>query len=267
MAILGELDEKWMADQVRECLTMTPIDSSACDDCEEMFPQKNDPYGVGLGGSTPPALRCPTAPVMTFRLGGGGDSPIQMQWGLENLSKGNYAANIGSGDYRVALPNGTGTDRKQAGMFSVIPIKAWTNSKTGNWRFSLGLSLKAVTDGHAQTVVVSEVLGYDSVADSRGAWALFAPGASAFTALYPPNATQPDQIAICEKTIPRADPLHCVENRKNGNLWASARSAHAGSGVLVSFVDRHTSFIENNVDLKVWQAICTRAGQENILAP
>jgi hypothetical protein len=270
MAILDQMEERRMADQVRECLAKATIESSACDDFEEMFQLVRSSSTSGPGSSTPGSLLCPRAPRMTRSLGGTGWHDFQPQLDLENLSKGNYAGNIGIRDYQAALAGFDKFDRSSAGMFQVHMIKPIRRTGLDQATLKAGLAhgvrVSQVSDGLSCTVAVSEVLGYDSVTDSRGVWALFAPGASAFTALHRPNSPQPDQVAICDETIPVEDRLHCTENRKDGNLWASARSAHPG-GVNVVYADRRVSFITDDVDLKVWRAICTRAGQENIPPP
>jgi hypothetical protein len=51
-----------------------------------------------------------------------------------------------------------------------------------------------------------------------------------------------------------------VAGRNVGDQWASARSLHSGGGVNAAYADRRVTFITDNIDINIWQSICTRAG-------
>jgi prepilin-type processing-associated H-X9-DG protein len=57
--------------------------------------------------------------------------------------------------------------------------------------------------------------------------------------------------------------MKCVQNQTDGNLWASARSQHTG-GVQAAMIDGSVRFISDNINLLVWQSVCTRAGKETV---
>ena len=81
------------------------------------------------------------------------------------------------------------------------------------------------------------------------------------------NQAQNDTIAVCESGIQATDPLHCNENRSNGDIWASARSQHPG-GVNAAMADGSARFFTESTDVSVWRALATRAngGAENLTA-
>ena len=55
-------------------------------------------------------------------------------------------------------------------------------------------------------------------------------------------------------------------NGKTAFLRASARSKHIG-GVNVAMADTSMKYIVDSVDLRVWQAMSTRAGGEQVTIP
>jgi prepilin-type processing-associated H-X9-DG protein len=119
-------------------------------------------------------------------------------------------------------------------------------------------------DGMANTLLVSEVIGYDDPADGRGAWIAPTMGGSTFTARTLPNASDPmsmDRIGMCFSGIPPTSPLRCVKNQANGQVWAAARSEHPG-GVNAAMADGSVDFFSNDIELHVWQRLATRAGGE-----
>jgi prepilin-type processing-associated H-X9-DG protein len=57
--------------------------------------------------------------------------------------------------------------------------------------------------------------------------------------------------------------MKCVQNQTDGNLWASARSQHTG-GVQAAMIDGSVRFVSDNINLLIWQSVCTRAGKETV---
>ena len=57
--------------------------------------------------------------------------------------------------------------------------------------------------------------------------------------------------------MPCGDPAASIAEQ-----YASARSRHGG-GVVVVFGDRHTQFVANEVNLRVWRAVATIDGGED----
>ena len=174
-------------------------------------------------------------------------------------------------------------NRRTAGAFGVEMIKPpphmpdlygseqrLENPKMrGVWKmgYGLGTTDASISDGTANTMMVSEVVGYDSAYDARGCWVLNMPGSAVYTAKTGPNSKYPDVTSVCYERsddgygIPEGHRLFCTENRRDGNMWAAARSSHV-EGVNVAMCDGSVEFIANDVELTVWQAMATRAGGE-----
>jgi len=139
----------------------------------------------------------------------------------------------------------------------------------GTWKMGRGDGVRSVPDGSSNTLMLSEVIGYDSIYDNRGAWVHNSPGSTVFTGYTTPNSTTPDMIPLCYEStddggggIPEADIRHCTENRRDGDIWAAARSRHPG-GVNVARADSSLAFVTDSVDPGVWKAMCTIDGPEN----
>ena len=70
-----------------------------------------------------------------------------------------------------------------------------------------------------------------------------------------------DTVPFCDPTIPTSNPMHCNQNRSDGNCWAAARSRHPG-GVNVVMADGAVGFVSSSVGIDIWQAMATIAGNE-----
>ena len=96
--------------------------------------------------------------------------------GLENLSKGNYAACLGSEHYRTAIESKTlvpheGDDSLQIGAMSIVLIPDYkrkvrdtrNGTMRGMWKLGHGWGVKSkqIKDGTSRTIVLSEVLSWD----------------------------------------------------------------------------------------------------------
>jgi len=186
-------------------------------------------------------------------------------YNLEDLSKGNYAANWGKDDYMAFK------DLSKAGTFGIVMLPGWQSltqadnhpSGLGRWKMGLGLGNRFadITDGLSNTLCVSEVIGWDSAVDARGAWTSTAAGASIFMAFTGPNSTTNDKIPMCDQLIPASDIRHCTIDQVDGNVWAAARSRHPG-GVMASMVDGSTKFYNDSIDLSVWRTLSTRCAAD-----
>ena len=254
--IMPQIEQSAMNDKLLGCLTN---ECSATDDCDRNEPTK--PWR-NFGDLIFPFMLCPSAEFIETEMNA---------WNLEDLDKGNYAANFGSatfmsftspqtaGAFGVVIPNGTPPYSRQSNNAPILK---------GIWKQALGQGVRIaqISDGTSNTLFVSELLGYDDAADGRGTWAWAGMGGSSFTALYQPNSTTNDQIPACSSTISANDPRHCKQNQTSGNVWASARSMHAG-GVNASMGDGSVRFFVNNIDLAVWQALATRANGDVAVVP
>ncbi len=300
--ILEEMGERQMAYRIQSCMAARNYKTgravndgrNAADDCE------HDWFG-NMGRTAPKIFRCPAAPAAREWI-------FTHHW--ERMAKGNYAANWGPGTYinldmtRTQLgsfqdPPKTCADtkkvfddRKLAGAFTTVWIPRWCehhppkhwpkgvvehrpNEYLGDWKMGQGLGATDAhfKDGMSNTLLISEVLTYDTAKDGRGMWPSTSMGASIFSTRYGPNSSTPDQIPLCDDTIASDDPYNrnCVKKRCHQmmtvkdslacDVWASARSRHR-KGVVTALADGSTRFISNSVALDVWQKMSTRAGED-----
>jgi prepilin-type N-terminal cleavage/methylation domain-containing protein len=275
--ILDFLGEDSLEDMIRTCMISN---KHCCDDCEHAD------VGAPIR-RTPRGYICPSAESMSILFGSqdpavdglggtiGGSGSVA---GLENLAKGNYAANFGKDSYvnsavsAMAGMPGVNYDRTNAGLFEVVPMPlpptAASAAQKGEFKMArqFGVKLPDVTDGLSTTLMISEVQIWDSYRDVRGVWSCAAPGASTFLAKTGPNSAMSDTTIGCDPSIPANDPMKCHENQNNGQIWAAARSGHSG-GVVAAMGDGSGRFFVNGIDLVVWQDLSTRAGAEIVVAP
>ena len=252
--ILSFLEEKELFRGVQECMS----NEWYCADDVERYPLdlRGNYAEVGVGEYTPNCYLCPSAPATTY-------GNAVNTWQIERVTKGNYAANWGSGTYREDFE-----DRRMAGPFGVVILpNATANRGTpggqkGRWKMgnAYGTKMGGVADGTSRTLAVSEVIGVDQEKDGRGGWVMYAMGSASFSAKTGPNSITNDQIEMCFTGIPVEDPLHCKDGRSirgTGNSFAAARSKHPG-GVNGLMVDSSVHFFSDEIDLGLWQALSTK---------
>ena len=203
----------------------------------------------GIGSYLPgPVWTCPSAPRMNQRFS---------SWSLENLVKGNYVGNFGSDTFMSFKSNLT------AGAFGVVTVPQ--NPAISRWGHGKGVKLIQITDGSSNTLLISEIYALDQNQDGRGLWIWPAMGGNTFTARNPPNSPGTDHMGGCPDppvaTMPKE--LVCTRNRTNGNVWASARSKHAG-GVNVALADGSVRWVTSAINLPTWKALATRTGNEPV---
>jgi len=231
--ILPQMEQAPLHEDVKECVAQYPNPPEYCE------------WGGGPGSWTPAAYICPSAPRLRQQFS---------YYAMENLSKGNYAANWGSNHFL------SGNVDTEAGMFGVETVRDSTpEARMGN---GTGTRFRDCVDGLSNTVLLSEIIAWDDDDDGRGVWFWGGMGGASFTAKFAPNSAGTDVFQACGATnIPAGDPLVCVENKADAQIWTSARSYHTG-GVQAAMSDGSARFISENVDLGVWQSICTRANKE-----
>ncbi len=273
--IFAHIEEPLLAEWVYECMDSH---ASAADDLEHGGSYSNRLAPGNVGTYTPKFYICPSAERMTKPLGGGGDD-----WGHDPwLAKGNYAACFGDYIYEAACPaidtreKSIDEDREwervpHRGAFQVVMVRGWEDAPQrdnadrlyGIWKmgWGQGTQMRSIHDGTSKTLAISEVIGYDSRNDARGAWVVHVPGSSLFTALTGPNSAEHDRISVCDNRIPREHPLYCERDfrQESDPMWAAARSEHP-EGVNASKCDGSVSFFLNDIDIDVWRALATRSG-------
>ncbi len=254
--IMPQIDQTTMNDKLLGCLDN---ECSATDDCDRN--KTGEPWR-DFGDLTFPFMVCPSADVMEIEVDA---------WNIEDLNKGNYAANFGSDTFMSF------NDTSTAGAFGVV-IPAGTPNYSqqttnapilkGRWKAGWGQGARIVdfTDGTSNTLFISEVVGYDDATDGRGVWAWAGMGGSTFTAKYGPNSTNNDVIPACSTQISTGSRLHCTQNQTTGAVWASARSQHPG-GVNSSLGDGSVRFYTDGIDLNVWHALATRGAGDVVSGP
>jgi prepilin-type N-terminal cleavage/methylation domain-containing protein len=268
--LLPYIEQAAMYKDIQTCLL---TEWNACDDCE------HQPGFVGR--TTPIAFLCPSATLCTIQVANG-------DLALELLSKGNYAANFGKKTYASFLVT------EEAGAFQPEPIQIWKDKWYSSEQTPLGAADSAMLpklgyglgrkpahfkDGMSNTLFISEVLGYDlpdaAAMDARGVWTSPAMGASTFSAMWGPNATGLgiEQSLACQYPtggrggVDTSHPLYCKKLTKSSTAsassWASPRSMHSG-GVVCSMADGSVGFKTDNIDIKLWQSLASRAGREPV---
>jgi prepilin-type N-terminal cleavage/methylation domain-containing protein/prepilin-type processing-associated H-X9-DG protein len=275
--ILAELEEATLARYVSDGMEVC---SNVADDLEHAAPNgeavgDGDPRNVSR--FTPAAFICPSADPMSA------GNRINTFEHDDYTSKGNYVACWGSGhylDFNPALPLPPEIEAKR-GAFGIVMVDGWEGrivapQSHGKWKTGVGQGTKfeQITDGSSNTLMISEVVGYDSSLDARGGWVLQSMGSSNFSAKWEPNAQgvgidpetnaslpKRDRIAMCDARIPAGDPLVCETRRNDGQVWAAARSRHPG-GVNAAMCDASVRFVADGVDLRAWRALATRDGGE-----
>ncbi|MCA9249362.1 MAG: DUF1559 domain-containing protein, partial [Planctomycetales bacterium] len=297
--IFAELEQPTLAEWVYEAFTRDGnVIQSATDDLEHASGDHNNRYKDGnVGVMTPEVYLCPSAERVTYF----GERPDEPLWGHDNwLSKGNYAGCFGDNSWLEATPavhfhmekdGTTGGTRLnldieeirdlRRGVFQLIQLGRFEDAvQEDNRKANLfgkmmgwgdGTQLAQITDGASNTIAASEVIGYDSTRDSRGAWVIHTPGSSVFTARLGPNSKDPDHTSVCDQSIPEDHPLYCPDEYRSpptggsqdpNAIYAAARSRHP-EGVNAVHCDGSVHFYANETDLRIWRALATRAGGES----
>lgn len=218
-------------------------------------------YGT-QGGTITPLWRCPSAGTTDVVY-------ADPQLALERLRKGNYAANFGALTFLYAVSPDSNRpanpDPSKRGAFGIVRIHKYPPSQ--RTALGRGTQLVAITDGTSNTLMLSEVLTWDTPTangtsdDWRGVWILPGIGANTFTCYTTPNSRTGDRIPSCGSGIPAGHPLACSETLTSGNTWAAARSRHTG-GVNTALCDGSVRFIRDGISLVNWQGLATAAGGE-----
>lgn len=170
----------------------------------------------------------------------------------------NYAANYGNTVFAQHDNQGV--------QFLGAPFGNTENyNNTGFDRYSArpfrGLvPFKEISDGLSNTLLVSEIVqGRGN--DMRGRIVGFADG-GAFTGWIGPNSNLPDNMLsglVCTSTSVDSDSPPCVTISNPSYL--GSRSRHP-SGVNSLFADGSATFFSDGVEIQVWRAVTTIAGDE-----
>ena len=121
-------------------------------------------------------------------------------------------------------------------------------------------SIAQVTDGTSNTVAISEIIsGPDKSRDIRGAW--WTDGGCHYEHMYSPNSSH-DAVVGWAAVICDPSKVYCDAS---AGCWStmhySAGSFHPG-GVDVGFVDGSGRFVNDTIDIAIWQALGSINGGE-----
>lgn len=186
-----------------------------------------------------PTMLCPSDKKIEVR-----NLSDRLKW-----AHGNYVANNGIGPMREVSTSDLPITRVK-GVFSL-------NSNT---RF------RDITDGTSHTAMLSELILTKQ--GMRGV--MHYPEGALYHYVFTPNPPNPDYVRIkscCGNppcTVP--DNAPCVEIYSSAfdrQHIISARSMHPG-GVNVALVDGSIRFVEDEIELDPWRALCTPSGDEVI---
>ncbi|MCA9148669.1 MAG: DUF1559 domain-containing protein [Planctomycetales bacterium] len=296
MQILGQMEEVQLQQFVVQCMQNQ---WQAADDCEHQ-PGGVGSFNTG----TPEFMLCPSAPsaIKVFSSGTVAYEGLAKGNYAACLGSGSYTESVdGSSvidDLLDASPevkhpetNQQLTRKLLKGVVTVtvIPPARDANGKVltggdiaankGMWKFGhgKGTKMRRIKDGASKTVVVSEVLTVDGKGsnaleseDIRGVWVTASMGGSTYTHWVRPNSTLPDIINSCEddpQDVPAGNQIPCTQKaprgQSAGDTYAAARSKHNG-GVVAGRADGSVGFYADDIDMKVWLALGTRAGNDKV---
>lgn len=247
--IFPYLEEPRLAELAQACNADRPVGThNPADHCESMY------SSTGLGSSQAKFLLCPSAVAANQKFSDSG-------YGLENLTKGNYVACFGSGDFLSWESSTT------SGAFGCTFLG---QDDVGNDRFQAGKGKRPgdLTDGMSNTLMLSEVIAIDvgggtTNSDIRGVWMNPSMGASVYSTRLNPNSREMDRLTACDGNIPNTSPLFCDDQDVDGpDTWAAARSYHTG-GVNAALCDGSVRFISNNINNDLYRALGTAANRDS----
>ena len=178
------------------------------------------------------------------------------------FSRSNYAYAISVNKWHNSSGGGASYQRKRGETDDLLPA-LYTNSTT---------EIQDITDGTSHTIVLSELaiappapseIDNGTNFDIRGFWSdTFG---CFFSGMLGPNSPKPDECQTnCYGVEVHGDPL--LPAKPSGYLfwghWAlAARSRHVG-GVNSTRVDGSVQFVQDTIDIRLWQALISINGDE-----
>ncbi|BBO33604.1 DUF1559 domain-containing protein [Lacipirellula parvula] len=205
-----------------------------------------------------PGFHCPSDESVSTNWNEG--SPCAGGGDIEGWGRLSYAGNFGSiadtSDFRGTAESSYLEASREVGR---------TPRVDGVFSFNHGDDFGQITDGTSNTLLTAELI-VGGVCSMRGAFAY--DEGPVFMQFRLPNDTTPDHVRWCDEQdkIPGAKaPCDGAESDLN-KILHTARSYHAG-GVVTSRCDGSANLISDSVDLIVWRALGTPAGDEVVTLP
>jgi prepilin-type processing-associated H-X9-DG protein/prepilin-type N-terminal cleavage/methylation domain-containing protein len=190
-----------------------------------------------------PGLLCPSDGLGGTTSTGFNDSGVEV--GTWNHS--NYLAFFGSQNYSAGPPWAMPTNQRTA------------------FGFNYGARLSDIRDGSSNTMVFGEYLTglpeSEAPKDFRGNHWMDIPGYSQIYTQSTPNSSSPDLFSPTEWCFNRPElNLPCAGSTLE-ETRAASRSRHPG-GVNILLADGSVRFIDERINLDLWQALATISGGE-----
>jgi prepilin-type N-terminal cleavage/methylation domain-containing protein len=220
----------------------------------------NNPINLALMSRDEPMLRCPSDESYLVVESGGGNAGDR---------KASYGINYGYGSYGQLAAN-----ESRRGPFWANPgIAAGGLSanaaKEQHWRIPdehVGerINYKRISDGLSNTYLQLEMRQVPSEdaenVDRRGRAWIYGAGSIQVSTRMSPNSTYGD-VTLCSEKNSHIAPCVSRQNSNFAQFVLAARSHHSG-GVNASKCDGSAEFISDGVDLAVWRAQSTIAGDD-----
>jgi Protein of unknown function (DUF1559) len=196
---------------------------------------------------------------------------VHNEWPSSNWARwrANYAINFGNTNYGQSNIGDVVQPANGIAKFGGAPFMPRKSR-----------AIKTITDGTSHTLMMAEVRSIKEFGTTWGGTISeieTALGGQTFEAMLLPNSEKGDFasrvgcINACTEQTPitldgmdGVPPCTCAGDASTtANQYFAARSKHRG-GVNVSCCDASIHFVSDIVDLKVWRALATAAGGENI---
>jgi prepilin-type N-terminal cleavage/methylation domain-containing protein len=187
--------------------------------------------------------------------------------------KGNYGINWGTGRFDLDV---LVWDLETASNRPAKPGPFENPEKVGNKEVAKRIRVKQVTDGTTHTLMFLEMRQAptggppDAMIDRRARLWIPASGTFQISTLLSPNSTRCDASNLvdaargCGPDVAYGldiDGLPCFRGATVPNYTMASRSRHPG-GVSVALCDASCRFVSNDVDVRLWRGLGSRAGGE-----
>jgi hypothetical protein len=233
------------------------MEGSVIKDAYNFNHQPQDDDNVTLLSRYEPTLHCPSSESFTMDIAGSGEKAGDR--------KGSYGLNFGYGTYGQ-LQDGSTAATRAAARARRGPFWADPEAPTpigGTREPGKQMSFKGITDGLSKTYLMLELIQVPSDTpgsqDRRGRLWIYGYASYQVMTRMAPNSSAPD-VGQCLESNSILAPCKRLQGDAKPCLNGS-RSKHPG-GVVALNCDVSTDFVSNDIDLNVWRANSTIAGND-----